>query len=230
MHNQVQHRDLNDHPDDQYTSLAFTLHRSPAILTLGLDDDADQMVPAVEKRFWKRQFGPVVTRAQRRFDWVFGVIMPVACIALDPFVFRSWNGDGLLIAIKSFVYLLSYVSIMAMIAWLLLGSKLKGFNGAIAGLFAIAGFTSLAIGVVLFPFSLIGLIVAIGALGFTPLFTSIVFFRNSARAYHSAKPFLEPDFLQNIFAISALFSAVVPYVFNLEMGKGLADQLEHLLR
>jgi hypothetical protein len=225
--------------DEPYPNSGFKLYNWPAIQILGLNgelDGEDPKVPEVEtplakEGFWKRQFGTKVTRAQRKWDWILGVIMPVLCITFDPIVFNGINGgDGMLTFIKPFAYLLSYVSIMAMIAWLLWGDKLKGLNGVLAGLFLTGGAVSLAIGIVLFPFSLIGSIVVIGALGFTPLLTSVVFLRNSARAYRSAKEFLEPTLLKHLFAVSALFSAIVPYVFQAEIRKGLANHLSYLLR
>jgi hypothetical protein len=239
MHYQYQEKPLVTDSDEPYPHSGFRFYNWPAIQTLGLNGELDvelsppviELLPPAKKRFWQRQFGPVATLAQKKFDWIFGVIMPVVCITFDPIVFTGFNGDdGLLTVIKPFTYLLSYTSIMAMIAWLLWGDKLKGLNGALAGLFMVGALVSLAIGIVLFPFSLIGSIMLIGALGFTPLFTSIVFFRNSARAYRSAKEFLEPILLTHLFAVSALFSAIVPYVFQAEMTKGLANHLAYLLR
>ena len=67
--------------------------------------------------FWRRQFNADVTTGQRKFDWVFGVILPVSCIFFDPIVFT--NGNALLGAYKPFAYLTSYAAIMMTIAWLL---------------------------------------------------------------------------------------------------------------
>jgi hypothetical protein len=222
-----------DLDDDPYPNSGFKFYRSPSIQTLGLNDEFKEEDAEPKKGFWRRQFGPTETHAQRKFDWMFGVFFPVICFAFDPIVFNGGfegNGDSLLSGIKPFVYLLSYTSIISMIAWLLFGRKLKWLSGVLAGLFAVGGVTSLALGIVLFPFSLIGLLLVIGALGFTPLLTSIAFLRNSARAYRSAKQFFEPTLLKNIFAVSALFSAVIPYVFQVEIRKGLATHLAYLLR
>ena len=169
-----------------------------------------------EKSFWKRQFQQESTESQRTFDWLVGVILPIACFVFDPIVFKN---QGLLINYKSFAYLLSFVSVMAMSAWLIWGAKLKWLNAFLAGLFITGSIVSLSVGIILFPISILGLVILIGALGFTPLFSAIVFLRNSIRAYQAAKPFLEKRVLVYSFLISALFSAVVPFVMNVEINK-----------
>jgi hypothetical protein len=165
----------------------------------------------VEKGFWRRQFQPAATLAQTKFDWTFGVVLPVVCFVFDPVVFE---GGSVLAAFKLSAYVLSFVSVMAMAAWLIWGAKLKWLNAFLAGLFAVGSVISLIIGVLIAPISLIGLIVLIGILGFTPLFTSIVYLRNATRAFQTAKPFLEKKVLVYSFALAALVSAVVPYVLN----------------
>jgi hypothetical protein len=60
-----------------------------------------------------------------------------------------------------------------------------------------------------------GLIIVIGALGFTPLFSSFVFVRNSIRAFRAAKLFMDKDVVLNAFILAAVASAVIPYLINL---------------
>ena len=100
-------------------------------------------------------------------------------------------------------------------AWLLWGDKLKWLNAPLSGLFAVSSVAAFAIGIYIAPLSAVGLIILIGALGFTPLFCSFVLLRNSIRAYRAAKPSLENDLLQSSFALSAVASAVIPYLLNL---------------
>lgn len=175
------------------------------------------------KGFWRRQFQTKSTEAQRTFDWLFGVIFPVVCFVFDPTVFKGGGGLGgaFLGHIKPFAYVLSFVSVMAMAAWLIWGDKLKWVNGFLAGLFAVGGIISFGIGIVLLPYSLLGLFVLIGILGFTPLLTAIVFSRNALRTFNSAKPFLEMKTLIHAFALSAILSAVVPYILNVEIKNSL---------
>ena len=176
-----------------------------------------------KKGFWRRQFHKM-TDSQRKFDWFFGVIMPVICFMFDPIVFKTNMGTALIGTYKPFAYLLSFVSVMAMLAWLMWGAELKWFSAFLAGLFLVSGIISLGIGIVLFPFSLIGLIFLIGILGFTPLFTAIVFLRNAFRAFQTAKPFLEKGVLIRAFVLAAIFSAVVPAIINIEI-KRILDEM-----
>ncbi len=187
-------------------------------LRLNEDNILDEVeISEPRKLFWRRQFQKDATRSQKIFDWFFGVIMPVICFVFDPIVFKG--GGAILGTYKPFAYLLSFGSVMAMSAWLIWGAKLKWFNAFSAGLFLVVGIISGCIGVIIFPYSLMGLIILIGALGFTPLFTSLVFIRNTFRAYQSAKPFLDGGVLVRSFALAAIFSAVVPAVINLEIVK-----------
>ncbi|MEP6904420.1 MAG: hypothetical protein ABJA66_22075, partial [Actinomycetota bacterium] len=160
---------------------------------LELNKESDtKLAPLLKVGFWKRQFQAQSTKAQRIFDWICGVFLPVICFAFDPIVFKTQGfGETLFGTYKPFAYLLSFVSIMAMTAWLIWGAKLNWLNGFLTGLFLVGGIISFIVGVVLFPFSVIGLLFLIGILGFTPLFCSFVYLRNVFRSYHAAKPFLE---------------------------------------
>jgi hypothetical protein len=168
--------------------------------------------------FWSRQFQGRSTKGQRKFDWVFAVILPVICFYFDPIVFRNGTGGigpALLAKISAFAHVLSFAAVLGTIAWLLWGEKLGWLNASLAGLFVVSSVAALAIGIFISPYSLLGLIVLIGALGFTPFFTSFVLLRNSVRTFRAAKLSLPKDLLVNSFALAAVASAVIPYLINL---------------
>jgi hypothetical protein len=187
--------------------------------------------PRVESGFWRRQFGNRPTPKQRTFDWIFGVIMPVICFAFDPIVFKSsmGPGDALFSNYRPFGYVLSYASIMATMAFLLWGQRLGAFNVITSGILAAGSFGALLIALLIFPYSLIGLLIAIGALGFTPFLTFIVFLRNSIRAFDTARPYLDARTLKYTFGLSALAGIVIPMVVNGEMGKNIVERLFNLI-
>ena len=54
----------------------------------------------------------------------------------------------------------------------------------------------------------------IGVLGFTPLFTSIIYARNALRATRAAGPFLGKQVAIRAMVLSGMFALVVPYVIN----------------
>jgi len=187
MNYQYQETRSVDDLDEPYpNSVLHTL--DPQFVQEILPEDDPEPITAPKPGFWRRQFVGEATSAQRRFDWLFGVVMPVICFYFDPIVFKGASGDrAILGAYSTFAYILSYAAIMCVIATLLWHKRSPDINAAIAGLLGLSGIVSLFIGVVLLPFSLIGLFFYfIGALGFTPFFSGIVFLRNAARANRSA--------------------------------------------
>ncbi len=191
-----------------------------------LNKESDlELFPALKVKFWKRQFQTELTRKQKIFDWIFGVVLPTACCFFDPLVFKgamSHNG-AILGEYKPFAYLISFSSIVLMMLFLLFGRKLKWFNGVLAGLFLVGSAISFIVGIVIFPLSLFGLIILIGILGFTPLFAAFVYFRNSIRAISFAETTTKDFLLFNLVAVSAIFSFVLPYVFYVNVETSLRE-------
>jgi hypothetical protein len=172
--------------------------------------------------YWKRQFQAQGNSKQKVYNWIFGVILPVICFAFDPIVFKGgFGGSAMFANYKPFAYLLSFTCVMAMAAWLIFGEKLKWLNGFLAGLFFLGGIVSLGVGIVLLPFSLFGLVVLIGALGFTPLFTAVIFLRNAFRALHASKGFLAKEVRAYAFAFGIIFSASLAWTINSEIKNSL---------
>ncbi len=179
--------------------------------------------PAPKPKFLQRQFSAVPTLSQRKFDWYFGVGLPIVCIAADPIVFRSGGffepilengGHALLQKYQIFAYALSSFSILAMAAWLLWGSKLGELRPFLGGLFLVAAAISTTVGIILFPFSLLGSIVLIGMLGFTPLFSGFVFLRNSFRALESSAEDMPLKYVARAAMLAVIYALVVPFVLN----------------
>jgi len=122
-----------------------------------------------------------------KWDWMFGVIMPLVCFFFDPFVFRDWSNDGpgLLGAYQVPVYAIACTSVMTMAAWLLWGDKLGQLRIPAAFVMLVGALTSSIIAAVLFPFSVVGLLFVIGILGFTPGFTAAIYWRSAFRVLRS---------------------------------------------
>ena len=197
-------------------------HGETDMQILGLSDDAPQ-AEEWEYRFWRRQFQQNPTCRQKQYDWAFGVIMPVLCFFFDPFIFKFWGSTsgGVLGAYKPFAYSGSFISILGMIAWLLWREKLGGYSAILSGLFFVAGFFALLIGIPLFPFSLVGSLALIGLVGFTPLFTSVIFLRNGVRALRAAKLDFNRSKLAGAIAVGSLWGLAVPYALNIEVQRSL---------
>ena len=198
------------------------LHLDFEIRTGWSDAEIDTEAP---KGFWKLQFQGEPTRKQKIFDWAFGVVVPLICVAADPIVFRSGGPSGPLFgAYRPFAYLLSIASMLAMAAWLLWGSKLKWLAAPISGLFFFGGSISLLVGIILLPFSILGILLFfVGLLGFTPLFSAVVFLRNGRRAYKTALTAIGDQAAWQAAFLAGLFSFVVPYVINIQIARAVHE-------
>lgn len=174
--------------------------------------DAELLEAQMPLSFLGRRFHLEPTARQQKFDWIFGVGLPLVCFAADPIVFADEH--AVLYKYKIFAYALSIVSIMTMAAWLLWGQRLGDLRPYIGGLFIVGSVISLIVGVILLPFSLMGLFFLIGFLGFTPLFTSIVYLRNGIRAINGAKLDLPTGVVYRAVILATLFSLIVPFVLN----------------
>ena len=174
-----------------------------------VDDDNSDRPHSIA--FWKRQFLQTPTKKQTRFDWAYGVGIPLICVAADPIVFTQ---NGMLGDYKVFAHMLSATSIMAMAAWLLWGERLGWLAAPLGGLFIAGSFVSFAVGVILLPYSLIGMFFMIGLLGFTPLLSCLVFLRNGFRALNASSSHLDESSVWRAAALTAMFALVIPYVAN----------------
>ena len=116
-----------------------------------------------------------------------GVIAPILCIALQPVLpsglVEEVPGLRFLNAFPFLNYGVVALNTVAMATWLGLGCRVGKWGGVVAGILFTGTVFAGLLGLVLLPFSLIGLVVVVGALAFTPLFTSYVFFRNGVRAF-----------------------------------------------
>jgi hypothetical protein len=130
--------------------------------------------------FWTRQFQLPGTPAQRRFDLIFGILAPVICVLLDPAIFRPFAGGAWFLRhLRLLAYLEMAISIAALTYYQLTNRASSFLAGALCGSAAFA----FALGAVMFPMTLIGMLFLIGVLGLTPFFTSFVYLRNAIRCW-----------------------------------------------
>ena len=141
--------------------------------------------PAVPKkaRFWRRQFALVPTGAQDTFDAVFGVISPVLSFMADPLVFKGGIlGPPELENYQIFGYLVSTVAMGMFLVWRSFRKQVNWLSPLFAGVFFAGAVFSIAIGLVMLPLTLLGLIFVIGIFGFIPFLTAFVYLRAGVRA------------------------------------------------
>lgn len=135
-------------------------------------------VPLTPKRpsFWKRAVAPEVTAGQIAFDVAAGILLPIVCLVMDPIVFGD---SGLLARQSSAAYMVITLGLLNLTIWLLLRRPAYVMAGALAA----GAVVSFLLGLLLLPYSVLGLMALIGVFGFAPFVTSFVFWRNSVRAY-----------------------------------------------
>jgi hypothetical protein len=131
--------------------------------------------------FWRRQFDPSATTAQRWFDLCVGIIAPLLCAFFDPAVFRSNGifGGGILNQVRLFGYLEIAMGVAALAYYLVA----RRASLSLAGVLYAGALFSFLVGLAILPFSILGMFVLIGVFGLTPFFSSFVYLRNGYRCW-----------------------------------------------
>ena len=145
--------------------------------------------PRRTQGFWRRQFDDAPTPTQRRFDVLFGVVMPVLCFVFDPIVFKSEiAGDGgLFQQYQFYAYTISALEMVALCTLLFAAGRARSRPAALAGMLLAGAAFSLAVGMAILPFSVVGILFFfVGLLGFVPFLTAFVYLRNGWRAAGAA--------------------------------------------
>ena len=174
--------------------------------------------------FFGRRFRSEQTWGQITLDLIFGVVLPVVCFVLDPFIFRPQpDGQAMLGSYTGFAYSLALVTVLATAISLIFGKKLGLVNAAFSGLFAVSGVIALIVGLALLPLSLIGLtfVFLFGVLGLTPLISAFVMFRRSVVSFRATAALSDQAAAVSLFMLSALMSVVVPFLINVEFRHSL---------
>ena len=164
--------------------------------------------------FWRRQLMAQKTHAQRIFDLLFGVVAPVLCFVFDPIVFRSNFDDALFSDYQAYAYMVSGIEIFLLLIWLIWGPQLQLYTRLIGGMLMAGALFSLIIGVVILPFTLLGLFLGIGIFGFIPFLTGLVYLRNGKTAFQFAGNQLARRALLAQVVVGCLLALVPPAGLN----------------
>lgn len=182
--------------------------------------------------FWRRQFAPIPTRAQDTFDTIFAVVMPIVVLLADPIVFKGGRGfwsRALLENYQLLAYIVCSLQIGLFLAWRTWRRSLIRWAPAFAGIFFAGAMFSGAIGLVLLPFSLIGLIVLIGALGFTPLLTAFVFLRNGIRTARIRSPGATVSSRFMVGVMGAALVITLPVLVSWQVDRAISASVDELI-
>jgi hypothetical protein len=179
--------------------------------------------------FWRRQFHSETTTPQIVFDVLMGAVAPVLCFLFDPIVFTARFGAPLFPDYQTFAYVLSAAQVFLLCVWLVLPPENHVGRGMIAGGLMGGAIFCLATGVILAPFSLLGLMFGIGIFGFTPFVTAFVYIRNSIRASRIAPT--RPSFETGIASIAGfLFALALPLALSLAIHSAASNAVNDVIQ
>jgi hypothetical protein len=184
--------------------------------------------PEPKGTFWKRQShasGPQII-----YDILFGMVGPILCFVFDLIVFRGGMAGGALFPrYQIYVYLFSGLQIVLLGLWLLSGTGYRSLNDAIGGALICGGVFCLGAGLVLLPFSLMGLAFGVGLFGFTPFLNAFVYLRNGARAFHHRRRDLSIATRASALLIACLVVLIVPVILGATIQKAVRSSVDEII-
>jgi hypothetical protein len=121
------------------------------------------------------------TGAQLSLDLMAGAFLPIGCIVFDPFVFYNP-----ILRVVGFATIASQIAMLC--SWMFIAPLLGSRGFAFAGGFLLLGFcVAIVVAVLMLPFTLVGMLMLIGILGFIPFSTANTYRRHADTAVlHSA--------------------------------------------
>ena len=181
--------------------------------------------------FWSRQFAPIPTQAQDTFDSTFAIVLPILFLVLDPVVFKSPRllGPAYLEHHQLLAYLFCSLEIGLFLTWRTFRLRLRRFSMAFAGAFFAGAIFSIVIGLMILPLSLLGLMIVLGVLGFTPFVTAFVFLRNGVRAARININGAALLSRLSAAALSGVFAFGLPLIAQAKMERDVSAMIETLI-
>jgi hypothetical protein len=184
----------------------------------------------------RRDGWPIVSRLVRwrHYEVGMGLVMPVICFALEPLLLPALGWlPGLIFfhRYRIFGYGVVALELVALAVWLRYGDRLGRWSAGFAGVLLAGALFAEVLGLVLLPFSVLGLpVFLIGALGFVPLFTAHVFYRNGVRAYRRADAALGKRALYEAVLWGAILAYGVPGLLQLRVTRATRSDIDAVIR
>ena len=200
--------------------------------TLNLIERDSVLRPMTRQGFWQCQFGSEVTRPRIVFDIAFGIVGPILCFAFDPVVFRGGIGGGPLFPnLKIYVYLFSALEVVMLSFWLLAKAGSQLWNDLAGAVLLVGGIFCLAAGLILLPFSLLGLMfgAGMGIFGFTPFLTGIVYLRNGVRALRSPRTDVPAFNRMAIILLGSLAAIGAPLLLGIAIHRTVESSVDEIV-
>jgi hypothetical protein len=191
---------------------------------------SEEVINNDRPRFLVRQFASKRTEAQDAFDVCFGIFLPIIVLIADPVVFKGGIlGEPILARYQFFAYLATAIEITVFLVWLTLNRHLRSFSAPIGGILIGGAVFSFLVGILIFPLSLVGLIILIGAAGFTPFLTGFVYLRTGIRALQGQEKNDAFEYRFLIAALAALLAIALPAIVSIQLTKTVSSSVNDLL-
>jgi hypothetical protein len=141
-----------------------------------------------------------------------GVILPLICLILDPLILKGGTEHSPIFR-EERVYLYSFFGLEILVLSLSLWrkEKLGRASGVAAGMLFSGAVAAAGFGLLLLPFSLLGLLVLIGILGFTPFLTAHAFVIQARLALGAVREGDARRYLPLSLALGVLLAFGLPY-------------------
>lgn len=195
---------------------------------MSLNLTAEDLEPETDS-FWRRQFSKTSTEPQVVFDFVFCLVAPLLCFYFDPVVFKGGLiGNAVLGPFQVFAYGVTAVEVTLFVLWMLSGSRLGAWSRLIGAALISGAVFSAVIGLRILPYSLMGLLVVIGILGFIPFLTAFSYLRVGWRAFKSEDktPASSPIIP---LLVGVILSLALPALVSVYVSRTTANSLDAIL-
>lgn len=179
--------------------------------------------------FFKRQFDMNVTGRQDGFDITFGFVMPILCFILDPLFFKSWFIEyGWFGDFQLFAYSVAAIEIITLFLWMFPKQHPQGIGKVYGSIMLAGGVFSFVLGIILLPFTLVGILFIIGFLGFIPFLTAFVFWRNGIRAIRHGGWDVNSDNIILGIVLGGVFALIAPLFFQWRVWQSTENWIEQI--
>jgi hypothetical protein len=170
------------------------------------------------------------TTKGQRLDVIGGIFLPVLCVVADPIVFKQSEffgnlGGPLLQRYVVFGYLEILIGMTALALFL----QWRIISPFLAGTLLVGAVFSLALGTLLFPFAILGLLFVIGILGFTPFLSCFVFARACIRALQICRTRMKTRVVVAYASLGVVLTLALPIGSQIAINSVVDDAVQGIL-
>src|SRR5262245_54687243 len=170
------------------------------------------------------------TTKGRWLDIIGGIFLPALCVVADPIVFKQPEffgnlGGPLLQRYVVFGYLEILIGMTALALFL----QRKIISPFLAGTLLVGAAFSLVLGMILFPFALLGLLFVIGILGFTPFLSCFVFARAGMRALQMCRTRMKTYRLVVHASLGVMLTLALPIGSQIAVNSVVDEAVQRIL-